>query len=84
MPTKTTIHSDTDLLDQLTTAVIVLDDTLRVRFLNASAEQLLGASMSRVVGRQLIQIVNLPDELLTRLRDAAQSGYSFTDVMKLC
>jgi len=71
--------SEFALLDQLSTAVMLLDDGLRIVYLNASAEQLFSASMTRTVGKQLVQVVNLSDALLARLREALESGQPFTD-----
>lgn len=79
MTTKTNIVGEFALLDHLSTAVVLLDDCLRIVYLNASAEQLLSASMQRVLGKQLVQVVNLSDALLTRLRQAIESGQHFTD-----
>ena len=67
------------LLDQLSTAVVLLDQGLRIVYLNAAAEQLLSASMNRVLGKRLIQVVNISDALLNRLREALQSGQPYTD-----
>lgn len=41
------------LLEHLTTAVVLLDDQLRVRWLNPSAEALMGLSLARVRGASL-------------------------------
>lgn len=79
MITKTFITSELKLLDQLSTAVVLLDDAVRILYLNAAAEQLLSSSIQRVQGKRLIQVVNLSDALLTRLREAIESGQPFTD-----
>ncbi len=67
------------LLDQLSTAVLLLDDKLRVVYLNAAAEQIFGASLGRIVGKRIIQVTNLPDSLLLRMRDALDLDQPFTD-----
>jgi len=79
MPTKTDISAEPLLLNQLSTAVLLLDERLRIVYLNAAAEQLLSASMNHMLGKRLIQIVNLSDELLSRLRDAVDTAQAFTD-----
>ncbi len=79
MTTQTETFGEFALLDQLSTAVILLDDNLRIVYLNAAAEQLLSASMSRTLGKKLIQVVNISDALLTRLREAIDSGQPYTD-----
>ncbi len=67
------------LLDHLSTAVLLLDARLRVVYLNAAAEQILGASNTRVVGKKIIQILNMPDTLMVRMRDALEHEQPFTD-----
>jgi len=79
MTTKTDITGEFALLDQLSTAVILLDEGLRIVYLNAAAEQLLSASMRRTLGKRFIQVVNISDALLTRLREAVESGQPYTD-----
>ena len=79
MTTKPEIIGEFALLDQLSTAVMLLDDGLHIVYLNAAAEQLLSASMRRVLGKQLVQVVNLSDELLVRLREAVETAQPFTD-----
>lgn len=48
-----------DLLQQLTTAVIVTDGDGRVRWLNHSAESLLGASDARTQGEAVLRVLGL-------------------------
>lgn len=45
------------LLDNLTTAVILVDDQLRVRYLNPAAEHLLAASRSQLIGTPIRQLI---------------------------
>jgi len=66
------------LLDQLSTAVIQLDSALRITYLNSAAQQLLGATAAHTLSKQLTQMVNLPDELLIRLRESAKSAQPYT------
>ena len=49
------------LLDNLTTAVLLLDENLRVRYLNPAAEHLLAASRSQMVGTPIRQLVSEND-----------------------
>lgn len=79
MTTKTDIVGEFALLDQLSTAVLLLDEGLRLVYLNAAAEQLLSASMRRVLGKRLIQVMNISDDLLNRLREAVETAQPFTD-----
>ncbi len=74
------ITSDNDvrnaaILNALSNGVVIVDTALRVRFLNAAAQQLLGIGLGRGVGLQLNEL--LPDpaklvELSKRVRDADQ------------
>jgi len=79
MSTKPDTSGEFALLDQLSTAVMLLDNGLHIVYLNAAAEQLLSASMARTLGKRLVQVVNLSDALLARLREAIESGQPFTD-----
>jgi len=79
MNTTTETIGEFALLDQLSTAVLLLDDALRIVYVNAAGEQLLGASASRTIGRRLTQVVTLSDELLTRMRESLEHGQPFTD-----
>jgi len=79
MNTKLDTSSEFALLDQLSTAVMLLDGSLRIVYLNAAAEQLFSASMALTLGKQLVQVVSLSDALLTRLREAVENGQPFND-----
>ena len=72
-------YSELPLLDELATGVVCLDDALRVRYLNAAAEQVLGASARTMLGEPLTQLIELPDRLLTRLHETIENGQPFTD-----
>lgn len=67
------------LLDSLTTAVLAIDDGMRIQYLNSSAEQLLRVSARRAIDQRLTRILTIPDALFTRIRDALESGQPFTD-----
>lgn len=67
------------LLDNMTASVIALDSGLKITYLNASAEQLLGVSASRAIRRRLAQIVSIPDSLFARLREALEQGQPVND-----
>ncbi|TXS93868.1 nitrogen regulation protein NR(II) [Parahaliea maris] len=57
-----------DILDNMSTGVICLDDELCVTAINASAQALMEASAARVVGQDAAQLCLNPDELLDTLR----------------
>ncbi|MEA2119714.1 nitrogen regulation protein NR(II) [Halovibrio sp. HP20-50] len=60
------------LLEHLTTAVLLLDGKLRVRWMNPAAEALLAVSLSRVKGISLDTLLgdDSIDEVLAKARDA--------------
>ncbi len=60
------------LMEHLTTAVLLLDGELQLRWINPAAEALLALSRSRVIGQPLPALVNSEDdigELLAKARD---------------
>ncbi len=67
------------LLDNMSTAVVALDGGLKITALNTAAEQLLGISVGKAVGRRLTQLVHIPDSLFARLREAVESGQPVND-----
>ena len=67
-----------EVLDQLATAVVVLDNMLRVTYLNQAAESLFGKSAHRVVGQEVRQLYIDPAEQATVLRNTLNSGQPFT------
>lgn len=75
-PTKAAEFS---LLDSLATAVLAIDNGLRIRYLNIAAEQLLGISQRKAVGQSLTRALNIPDALFSRIREALDNGQPFTD-----
>lgn len=70
---------ETALLDSLATAVVAIDDGMRIRYLNNAAEQLLGTSARRAVDQRLTRALTVPDSLFARIREALESGQPFTD-----
>jgi two-component system nitrogen regulation sensor histidine kinase GlnL len=59
--------------------VVVLDTDLGVDFINPAAETLLSVSESRAVGHALQEILDLPANMMERLRAAVDSGQAYTD-----
>lgn len=66
------------ILDSLTTAVIVLDEHLRVEHLNASAEALLGVSSEHQLGKVLSTCFHEDDKAPASLLEAVREGRHFT------
>ena len=61
----------------LTTAVVVLDESLAIVALNTAAESLLGVSERRVVGRSLEDVLHPARELALLCRRALATGLMF-------
>jgi len=67
------------LLDQMSTALIELDNDLNISYLNAAAENLLGTSRNLAIGQPVTQIVKLSVDLLDRLNSAITHSLAFVD-----
>jgi two-component system nitrogen regulation sensor histidine kinase GlnL len=63
----------TELLDALVTSVFVLDQDLRVDYLNAAAQTLVGLSPNQALGRRIDELTRGAETLLV-LFDRARSG----------
>ena len=57
-----------DILDQLTTAVLVLDDKLNIEYLNQAAESLSGTSRAHCIGQAFTSMFRGPAEIEDELR----------------
>ena len=68
-----------ELLDSMATAVVAIDDSMRIRYLNSAAEQLLGVSARKALNQRLTRTVTIPDSLFARLRETIENGQPFTD-----
>jgi two-component system nitrogen regulation sensor histidine kinase GlnL len=68
------------LLDNLNTAILLVDAALIVRYLNPAAEALLAISSARATGAPLVDCFNEVDghDTATALRETLQSAHSFT------
>jgi two-component system nitrogen regulation sensor histidine kinase GlnL len=61
----TTVHIEgTELLDSLVTSVFLLDHELRVGYLNAAAQTLLGLGANQVLGRSITELTRGAETLL--------------------
>jgi len=67
-----------NLLDSLATAVVVLDDELRLAMVNSAAEGLLHVSASSVVGSPLTDLVLKAEDLVASLQHAMDETQPFT------
>jgi len=68
----------TRLLDQLSTAVLILDENLRLMHANAAAELLLGLSRSRHERTPLQKLLLDGKEIIAIMRDTLNQGLSHT------
>jgi two-component system nitrogen regulation sensor histidine kinase GlnL len=72
-------YDSTDLLDALTTGMVVLDAQLCVIYANVAAQEALGISFNSVRGRPITGVVMEADHLLTTLRRATAEGAVLTE-----
>ena len=66
------------ILDHLITATMVLDEELKVVFVNSAAESLLHCSAAQIVGTPLNHILLSAQALQTNLRKALREYQPFT------
>jgi Signal transduction histidine kinase, nitrogen specific len=66
------------LLDNLTTATILLDAELRLEYMNPAAEMLLAISGQRSHGQFISELFTESTEALNSLRQAVQQAHPFT------
>ncbi|WP_299594193.1 nitrogen regulation protein NR(II) [uncultured Microbulbifer sp.] len=66
------------LLDNLTSAVLVLDESLSLRYLNSAAEDLVAASSTRSIGLPLEEVVRESRSAEQALRSALATGEKYT------
>lgn len=63
----------------MSTAVLAIDDSLRIRYINTAAEQLLGISIRKALNLRLTRALSIPDSLFARVREALDGNQPFTD-----
>ncbi|GAB4350630.1 MAG: two-component system sensor histidine kinase NtrB [Gammaproteobacteria bacterium] len=66
-------------VENLATAVVVLDESLRINYLNPAAEMLIGASWRKVSGRPLAELLPESHQLLNTLLECVESGQTVTE-----
>jgi two-component system, NtrC family, nitrogen regulation sensor histidine kinase GlnL len=66
------------ILDNLTTAVLLLDADLRLSFLNPAAEMLLAVSGQRVLGQHVAELFHDTAQTVDALRHALKNAHPFT------
>ena len=65
-------------LDLLSSAVILLDNELRIRHCNPASENLFAASQRNCLGKPLAQLLGTPAALQTALENALNNRWSYT------
>jgi two-component system nitrogen regulation sensor histidine kinase GlnL len=65
-------------LDLLSSAVILLDGELRVRYCNPAAENLFAMSVRTCVGKTLLQLLGSPPALTSAVENALAKNWSYT------
>jgi two-component system nitrogen regulation sensor histidine kinase GlnL len=68
----------TRLLDNLTTAILLVDPNMRVVYLNPAAENLLELSSARVVGEEIGRVLQEDSGTTASLQRVLESGVGFT------
>lgn len=71
-------HILRQILDNLTTAVLLLDRSLRVSYMNPAAEMLLEVSGQRVHGQRISSLFSDSTESMDSLRSTVSHGHPFT------
>lgn len=66
------------LLDNLTTAIVLLNDQLRLEYMNPASEMLLGVSGQRSQGQFVTELFSEAENGLQALRHAVSSVHAFT------
>jgi two-component system nitrogen regulation sensor histidine kinase GlnL len=72
------MSSAPDILDQLTTAVVVLNNALQVTFVNQAAQSLFGKSSQRVLGADVRRLFVDRSEQTSVLLNTLETGQPFT------
>jgi len=67
------------LFEHLTTAVVYLDAELQIAYMNPAAEALLAASARQMQGARLEGMLGEDNELIRRIREAAETGEAYTE-----
>lgn len=66
------------ILGNLSTAIVLLDDELSILYTNQAAESLMQVSFSQLEGRSFVELLSNGGELGTTLRDAIASNQTYT------
>lgn len=78
MPNQQAVAGTFAGLDLLSSAVILVDEQLLVRYLNAGAENLFATSRCKALGTPLTKILGEPSGLVSALENALRNNWSYT------
>jgi len=67
-----------DILRAMTTAVLLVDESFKILYVNVAAESLLGLSERQTVGRPIAELVLSPEELEGLCQRAANTGATYS------
>lgn len=70
------MNSHEHLLNTLSVAIVLLDSTLTIEWVNLSAESMLGCSNRYAQGKKISSVVPLPDSLLQKITEAIHTDQS--------
>jgi two-component system, NtrC family, nitrogen regulation sensor histidine kinase GlnL len=79
MPATLAHHGPTELLDALSTGILVLDGELCAIYANLAAQDLLAFSLNQARGRPFTDLLPEPNGLAAILRRSAATGEGFAD-----
>ncbi len=68
-----------ELVDSLSVGIICVDRALDVITINAAGESILQVSAVKAHGQNLLDLLELPDSLLSRMHETLHSGQPFSD-----
>ncbi len=71
-------RSPSQILDQLSTAVVILDKELSVSLMNTAAQNLFNCSFSQATGKKLEQLAIYPEEIKQNLKLSIENEQPFT------
>jgi two-component system nitrogen regulation sensor histidine kinase GlnL len=75
---KTSNNSIQAIIDNLHSAVVVINQDLHIEYLNPSAEMLLHISLKRAIGRTIRGLISEDDELFSRVKDSLETRHPFS------
>ncbi|MCU7799546.1 MAG: PAS domain-containing protein [gamma proteobacterium symbiont of Lucinoma myriamae] len=70
-------HLATKILDNLNTAIVLLDSRLNVLCVNSAAEMLFGISLHKIMSKPIAELLN-DNELFAAIQSALDTNYPFT------